>query len=539
MLRFILDRIATATVLYVLFIFLVLSYETRLPRYAFLSAIGLSTIWIVNNTISQVNKELKISALGARAPRMRSFSPSNVGFIAQAIYYFSKHKNDQLWWKNYAKAAKMIGKEHAWTTESIVLGGRLILTADEENIKAVLATQFHDFGKGEQFQKDWHPFLGHSIFTTDGERWQNSRTLLRPQFIKDRVSDLHIFEHHLQDLLPLLKGAGAGSTVRIDDLFFRYTLDAATDFLFGFNVDSLKNADSDFARHFGQVQHTQAIIARAGPLKAFVPRTKYNESIQFLNRFTDRFIDEALALSPEELEKKTRSDEGYTFLHAIASYTRDRQILRDQIVAVLLAGRDTTAVTLSWLFYQLSTHPQVVEKLRTEIEQHVGLDPSKKPTYDDLKSMRYLQHTLNETLRLFPTVPYNVRVALKDTTLPRGGGPDGSQPIAVLKDTQVGYSTYVMQNRSDIYPPTSEDFPDYREFAPERWKTWRGSSSYIPFNAGPRICIGQQFALTEMAYTTVRILQHFSRVEDKNNGFPGCRTDIVIQPAKGVTVAFH
>jgi cytochrome P450 len=78
---------------------------------------------------------------------------------------------------------------------------------------------------------------------------------------------------------------------------------------------------------------------------------------------------------------------------------------------------------MSWLFYELSTHPHVVEKLRAEIIKHVGLE--REPTYDDLKSMRYLQHTLNEIMRLYPAVPYNVRVALKDTTLPRGGGVDG------------------------------------------------------------------------------------------------------------------
>lgn len=363
--------------------------------------------------------------------------------------------------------------------------------------------------------------------------------LLRPQFIKDRVSDLDTFEKHTQTLLPLLKGSRDGATVRVDDLFFRYTLDAATDFLFGFSVDSLENADSEFARYFGVVQHTQAIIARAGPLQGLVPSKEYHKGLEQLNAFIDKFIDEALALPPDELEKKTKADEGYTFLHAIAGYTRERAVLRDQIAAVLLAGRDTTAVTLSWLFYELSRHPDVVLKLRREIDAAVGLDPASKPAYNDLKAMRYLQHTLNETLRLYPVVPYNVRVALRDTTLPRGGGPDGSQPIGVPKDTPVGYSTFVMQRRPDIYPAASADFPDYLSFSPDRWDRWTPKPwSYIPFNGGPRICIGQQFALTELAYTTVRILQHFSRLESRTDGFPGTKTDIVLQPAEGVEVAF-
>lgn len=145
-----------------------------------------------------------------------------------------------------------------------------------------------------------------------------------------------------------------------------------------------------------------------------------------------------------------------------------------------------------------------------------------------------------------PRVPYNVRVALQDTTLPRGGGADGTQPIAVAKDTPIGYSTFILQRRPDIYPSTSSTFAHHLEFSPERWDSWTPKSwTYIPFNGGPRICIGQQFALTEMAYTVVRILQTFERVEWRGvegeeglDVFPGFRSDIVLQPAKGVKVAF-
>lgn len=81
------------------------------------------------------------------------------------------------------------------------------------------------------------------------------------------------------------------------------------------------------------------------PLNWLVPRKRmgFYDSIKTMNDFVERYVEQALALTPKELEDKTKNDEGYTFLHAIAGYTRDRQMLRDQLVSVLLAGRDTTA----------------------------------------------------------------------------------------------------------------------------------------------------------------------------------------------------
>lgn len=388
-------------------------------------------------------------------------------------------------------------QQNPYTIESRIMGGRIILTADEENIKAILATQFADYGKGEVFNQEWHDFLGDSIFTTDGPKWHEARHLLRPQFIKNRVSDLHIFERHVAVLLPMLERgsqsqgpADADDEVELVDLFFRFTLDAATEFLLGTSVDSLLNPRDRFASAFAAVQHTQSLIARTGPLNILVPRRAFHAGLKVMEEVISPFIDAALRLSPAELTRKADDDAaGYNFLYALAAYTRDRTVLRDQIAAVLLAGRDTTACTLSWLFDALARNADIVRKLRREIAATVGMD--RIPTYADLKGMRYLQHTINETLRLYPIVPFNVRVALRDTTLPRGGGKDGDQPMAVLKGTPVGYSTLALQRREDIYPPVSETFPDLLEFVPERWEGWTPRPwTYVPFNGGPRICIG-------------------------------------------------
>lgn len=105
------------------------------------------------------------------------------------------------------------------TIELTLARQRFIFTADPENVKAILATQFQDFGKGELFHHDWKEFLGDSIFTTDGKKWYDSRSLLRPQFIKTRVSDLEVFEEHVTKLIGLV--GGRGQEVDISGLFYR------------------------------------------------------------------------------------------------------------------------------------------------------------------------------------------------------------------------------------------------------------------------------------------------------------------------------
>jgi cytochrome P450 len=152
------------------------------------------------------------------------------------------------------------------------------------------------------------------------------------------------------------------------------------------------------------VQRIQALISRLGPLNGLLPRQNFRRNMKVINSLIDRYIERTLRLNPDELAGKGKGDSGYTFLHALAGFTRDRKVLRDQLIAVLLAGRDTTACTLSWTIYELARHPECLRKLREEILSVVG--PTRPPTYEDLKSMKYLQNVMNETLRLYPIVPF-------------------------------------------------------------------------------------------------------------------------------------
>jgi cytochrome P450 len=127
---------------------------------------------------------------------------------------------------------------------------------------------------------------------------------------------------------------------------------------------------------------------RIGPLwKVYCP-SKFISAIKILNDFIEPFVQRAVSYANEN-EKQSRG----TFTEALAEFTNDKTVLRDQLVNTLLAGRDTTAATLSWLFYELAYHPDVYNKLRMEVINTVG---NAKPTYDDLRSMKYLRCCLNE-----------------------------------------------------------------------------------------------------------------------------------------------
>ena len=142
----------------------------------------------------------------------------------------------------------------SWTSEARLLGHRIIFTADPQNINALLATQFSDYGKGKPFHNQWKAFLGDSIFTTDGLQWHESRQMIKPYLSVGRISDLRCLEDHMQTVFRFIneesvkrsKSQDIGvpescvDIVNISDLFSRFTLDVTTEFLLGDDVESLK-----------------------------------------------------------------------------------------------------------------------------------------------------------------------------------------------------------------------------------------------------------------------------------------------------------
>lgn len=150
-------------------------------------------------------------------------------------------------------------------------------------------------------------------------------------------------------------------------------------------------------------------------------------------------------------------------------------------------------------------------KVRDEITSIVGIGRgARQATQDELKQMKYLSFAIKESLRLYPPVPLNQRAATHDTTLPEGGGPDGKLPVLVRKGESVGWSTYAMHRRQDLY---GSDALHYR---PERWQddALKGiGAGYLPFGAGARGCLGREFAMLETTYTIVRMIQRFHFID--------------------------
>lgn len=218
-------------------------------------------------------------------------------------------------------------------------------------------------------------------------------------------------------------------------------------------------------------------------MDALVPKKLYRASIKDINDFIAPYIHQTLSLSTAQLEELTKSERDFTFLHGLATFTRDPKVIRDQLIAILLAGRDTTAATLSWCLHELSAYPDKYTRLRQEVLDVVGRHEA--PTYQSLKDMKYLRYTIQEVLRLYPAVPINVKMAAKDTTLP---ATPNSPAIGVCKGDTVAWGPMTIQLRRDLYPATTDEFADPHEFSPERWYVWQPKPwEYVPFNGGPRV----------------------------------------------------
>jgi len=210
----------------------------------------------------------------------------------------------------------------------------------------------------------------------------------------------------------------------------------------------------------------------------------------------DRAVLRAVVLSETK-----RSGRATSLLDELTVFTKDTDRLTSMALDLMLAGRDTSAAFLSFVIYYLARHPSAYARLRCAVESEFGTaENPEQVTFEKLKSCYYLQWVMHETLRLQPSTPLGIKEAVRDTTLPRGGGPDGMLPIAVpkvcsslqmsnkdrtlltlcLKGTEILYNFHLMHRDTEYWGA------DVEEWRPERFDRRKLGKDYLPFNGGPR-----------------------------------------------------
>ncbi|KAK0502022.1 cytochrome P450 monooxygenase pc-3 [Armillaria luteobubalina] len=432
-------------------------------------------------------------------------------------------------------------EQYGYTFSFGSLSDRRVFTAEPEHIKAVLATQFQDFEKGPFIFDAVKALAGVGVFNSDGEF---HRTTTRPFFNKDRISDFDNFERHAVSTISQIQmKLREGYPVDFQDIVARFTMDSATEFLFGKDVNSvaaglpypagspkagslhfINHPSNSFVRAFAEAQEQTSMRTQKGP--SWPLSELWADKVQpfrdVINDFVQPMLSEALARKNKGVKSALGLDEdveSMSLLDRLLQVTDNPKVVQDELINILVAGRDTTSSLLTLAVYMMCEHPDMVVRLRSEILKKVGTG---KPTYDDIRDMKYLRAFLNgtrnvcyspieigfhylrspETLRLYPTV--SSRVA---TTLPNKGG----TPYYIPRGTRIVYSVFLMHRRTDLWGPDALEF-DPDRFLDSRVHKYLTPNPFIfaPFNAGPRICLGQQFAYNEASYYIVRLLQTFS-----------------------------
>ncbi|KIJ47973.1 hypothetical protein M422DRAFT_226077 [Sphaerobolus stellatus SS14] len=446
--------------------------------------------------------------LGARImPRVRGWLPGNSDLIIKGLTSGRKDYIGEFIVGIFDSAGETLGDDRCFTR-------------NPKNVQKILATDFENYRKGPFFANITEQLLGTGVFNSDGEMWQFHRKLARPFFSKERVTDFLIYERKAMDCIQKMEQHFDNDLpVDFQDLVARFTLDSAAEFLFGVSTNSLdaplplpynfpdspqkdmisSTPSSRFAKAFGKaliILLDRFDLAHLWPLGEIF-EDKMKGPMKDVHAFVDVIIRNAVREHDKEDVK-----EGESLLSHLITVTDDTKVITDQTLNILLAGRDTTASLITFTTYCLAMHPEVVQRLRQEILDNLGFD--KAPTYDDIREMKYLKAVLNETLRLYPPVPFNLRESINET----------------YWFDDKGEKIYVPPSTRQVRPRDPEYWgPDAHIFDPDRWldsRLTRYTSNpfiYVPFNAGPRICLGQQFALNEASYFMIRLLQHFDQFE--------------------------
>ncbi|TPX35741.1 hypothetical protein SmJEL517_g01953 [Synchytrium microbalum] len=405
---------------------------------------------------------------------------------------------------------KMIG--NVWLLS--LPGRQMVITYNVADVECIMKDPYL-FVKGEASHKMVFPFFGHGIFAVDGEEWKIQRktgsNIFTVKNFKDHFGPVFLEE---SDLMCKHMSESASQNLPIDmqDLLLRCTIDGFARIALGTDVQALRTQGSNVNGKY-RLPDVDFMIAFDGLLAILTKRfinPLYHISEMFDGTYGEilkhkSVLDEfALKMIRERTEKPLDKDrlsrpmDLLDFFLAAEVDANSEEYLRDVMLNYIIAGRDTTAQTCSWLLWEVAKHPHVEERLREEFTRILGDGPL---DYSNLKDMRFSVAVWHETLRLHGNVPNAIRVATDDVTLPSG--------TKLLKGDIVQWSSWCMARNEEIWGE------DANEFKPERWLNEEGNLIRVSqyqwpvFNCGPRICLGMNMATHEALILMSDIYRRF------------------------------
>jgi cytochrome P450 len=402
---------------------------------------------------------------------------------------------------------------------------RAIFLNHPDLIEQVLVTQNAKFIKSMALRRS-RRLLGNGLLTSEGDFWRRQRRLAQPAFHRQRIAAyadtmVESTQRILADWDRLTQAAGGPAPVDVHTEMMRLTLDIVSKTLFGADVGA-DTEEIGQAVTIGQERFTRRISS----LLFFLPETlPLPGNLPFL-RAADRLDQIIYRIIAQRREQRARGEDRPDLLSMLLSAqdedgTRmtDKQ-LRDECMTLFLAGHETTALALSWAWYLLSQHPEAEAALHAELDEVLQ---GRAPTMADLPRLPYAEAVVNEAMRLYPPAYAMGREAVEDVRLGQYTVPQG---MLVLM------SMYVM-HRDPRY------FEAPETFQPERWMKGLQKTlprfAYFPFGGGPRLCIGNQFAMMEAVLLLVTVAQRYRLRRE-----PGARiepwTGITLRPKYGVPV---
>jgi len=356
------------------------------------------------------------------------------------------------------------------------------------------------------------PLLGHGLLTAEGDEWLRHRRLASPAFHRERVSDYgRAMSRCAEDHVETMRD---GEAADLHEAMTALTLRIVARTLFDADVTP---RIQEVARIGAEIQ--DFYFGRFASLRFLIPTwlpTPGNRRLASGIRRLDEVVYDIIR------ERRPGEDRGD--LLSLLLLARDengagmseRQV-RDEVMTLLLAGHETTALTLSWAFTLLDRHPEARGRLEAELREVLGDRPALP---EDMAALPFTQAVVNETLRLYPPAYVTGREAIRDTVI-------GALPIP--KGHLVLISIYALQRDPRFFPEPSE-------FRPERWldglekRLPRGA--FIPFGMGSRKCIGASFAMMEATLLLATIARRWRFELDP--GDIGAVTAITLRPASAI-----